>query len=158
MIYRSHGVKVETRINCWIISISNEIKQNTWNRDWVSLFIWTQKLAIFKSYLIFSIFEDPQSFSAETLIRGFPYMWKSINWHKLKAIYKKLTSFETTYSRMAQVKFVEDSLLKNLPKQTISRLFSINFTWSILEYTDRFVKLFTLSILCMSPCLKSTSN
>ena len=156
MIYRSHGVKVETRINCWIIFISNEIKQNTWNREWVSLFIWTQKLARVIWFFLFS--RIPRPFSAETLIWGFPYMWKSINWHKLKAIYKKLKSFETTYSRMAQVKFVEDSLLKNLPKQTISRLFSINFTWSILEYTDQFVKLFTLSILCMSPCLKSTSN
>ena len=43
---------------------------------------------------------------------------------------------------MDRVKFVEDSILKNLPKQTISlqRLSSTSFTWSILEYLDLFVE------------------
>ena len=52
--------------------------------------------------------------------------------------------FESKYSRMDEVKFVKDSLLKNLNgygllKQNITlqfflRLSSTNFTWSILEY------------------------
>ena len=58
--------------------------------------------------------------------------------------------FESKYSRMDEVKFVKDSLLKNLNgygllKQAITlqfflRLSSTNFTWSILEYFVPYMK------------------
>ena len=63
--------------------------------------------------------------------------------------------YETNYSRMDQVKFVEDSHYKKLKEngllkqtvllQTFYSLSSTNFTWSILEYFDGSEYL----ILCM---------
>ena len=44
----------------------------------------------------------------------------TLNYHNKTLLYR------SRYSRMDQVKFVEDSLLKN-------------FTWSILEYLDPYI-------------------
>ena len=53
--------------------------------------------------------------------------------HHNKCINKiNLLVYGTKYSRMVQVKFVEDSLI-TISLQIFSRLFSTNFTWFTLE-------------------------
>ena len=78
-------------------------------------------------------------------------MQKNVNqginsFHVLPEVKQIGVIYETNYSRMDQVKFVEDSLYKKLKEngllkqtvllQTFYRLSSTNFTWSILEYFD----------------------